>query len=68
MVSIPLERIRAEASQLKFWRTVVLVIAAVLFFAGWLVGKAFLLVWAALTWSFAAAKIGFLDARNPRSR
>lgn len=68
MVSIPLERIKTEAGQLKFWRTVVLVIAAVLFFVGWLVAKVFVVLWGALTWSFAAVKIGWQDARTPRSR
>lgn len=64
MVSIPLERIRAEAKTFKFWRTVALAIAAVLFFVGWVTGKVFSLLWFVAAWCFAAVRIGWRDARR----
>ena len=59
-----LDRIRAEARELHFWRTVLTVIAAVLFAVGWVVCKVFVVIWAALTFCAAAIKVGWSDARR----
>lgn len=57
-------RVNAEAKEIHFWRTVATVLAAVLYGIGWAVGKVFVVAWLALTWTYAAAKVGFQDARG----
>jgi hypothetical protein len=44
--------------------TALLVLASVLWFLGWVVGK----VWLVIAWSCAAVKVGWMDARTPRRR
>jgi hypothetical protein len=62
------ERVENEARQIRPGRTVLTVIAAVLFAVGWLVGLVVRGVWLLISWSLAAAKVGFADARRPRRR
>lgn len=59
------DRITAEARQIRFWRTVLTAIAAILFAIGWTVGKVFTVLWLAVTWSAAAVKVGWREARKP---
>jgi hypothetical protein len=59
------DRITAEAREIRFWRTVLMVIAAVLFAIGWTVAKVFTVVWLVLTWSAAAVRVGWREARKP---
>ncbi|MFW6033982.1 MAG: hypothetical protein ACOC9R_02500 [bacterium] len=62
---VPVERITAEARELHPGRTLLTLIAGLLYLIGWLVGKIFTVVWVAVTWSFAAVKVGFVEARKP---
>lgn len=57
-------RVNAEAKEIHFWRTVATFLAAVLYGIGWVIGKAFVVAWLALTWTYAAAKVGFQDAHG----
>jgi hypothetical protein len=62
---IPVDRITVEAREVRFGRTVLTLIAAVLFAVGWCVAKLFGVVWLALAWSATAVKIGWTEARKP---
>lgn len=63
-----LDRITAEARQVHFWRTVLTVIAAVLFATGWIAYKSVAVLWLALTWSGTAVRLGWRDARESSKR
>lgn len=65
---IPLDRITAQARQVRFWRTVLTVLAGLLFGVGWLVAKAFGVMWLAVAWSAAAVKVGWQEARRGAAR
>lgn len=64
---IPLERITAEARRIHFWRTVLTILAGVLYGLGWLAGKAVIVGWFALAWTAAAIKVGWQEARKEPS-
>lgn len=61
---VPLDRITTEAGRIHFWRTVLTIIAGLFFCLGWIVAKTFMVIWAAIAWCVAAAKIGWHDARK----
>lgn len=65
---IPLDRIAAEARQIRFWRTVLTTLAGLLFGLGWLAAKGFAVVWLAVAWSSAAVKVGWQEARRGTAR
>jgi uncharacterized membrane protein YedE/YeeE len=64
---IPTERITAQAREVHFWRTVLTLIAGLLFGIGWLLAKAFTAAWFALAWSALAVAEGWKTARPPQS-
>ena len=61
---VPVDRITAEAREIDLARTILSVLAAVLFVIGWLAGKTVGLVLGVVAWSFAAVKVGWQDARR----
>ena len=61
---VPLESITEQARQVRFRRTVLTVIAGVLFGAGWLVAKAFGVLWLAAAWSAVAVREGWREGRG----
>jgi hypothetical protein len=62
------ERVESEARQVKPGRLVLTLIAAVLYVVGWLIGWVFRGVWLVVSWSIAACKVGFSEARHPPRR
>jgi len=58
------ERITIEARQTHFWRTVLTVIAALLFGVGWLSFKTLAGIWFVAAWCGAAVKVGWQEART----
>jgi uncharacterized membrane protein YedE/YeeE len=60
---IPTERITAQAREVHFWRTVLTLIAGLLFGIGWLLAKAFTAAWFALAWCAIAGREGWRSAR-----
>lgn len=60
------DRVNEEAKDVEFWRAVLTVIAAVLYGVGWTIGWVFKGTWLVVTWCYAAAKVGFMDARRSR--
>lgn len=65
---IPLDRITEEARRVRFWRTVLTVLAGLLFGVGWLVAKGFGVAWLAACWSAAAVRVGWQEARRGAAR
>jgi uncharacterized membrane protein YedE/YeeE len=58
-------RITREARDIHFWRTVLAVLAGVLFGLGWVVAKVFGVAWLALTWTATAVRLGWQEGRKP---
>ena len=72
---VPVDRISAEASQVKFSRTALTVLAAVFYVVGWSAGKAFTMaawlgrgLWLGVVWSATAVKVGWVEARAAETR
>ena len=63
---VPLDRITAEAKQVRPGRAVLLALAGLLYAIGWLTAKAFGLVWLAIAWTGTAVRVGWADARKPK--
>lgn len=61
---VPVDRISSEARDVHFGRTVLTLLAAVLYGVGWVVAKVFGLLWLAVAWSGTAVKVGWQDARR----
>jgi hypothetical protein len=64
---VPVDRISAEARDVPFGRTVLTVIAGILYGIGWLVGTTFTAFWRAVVWVAVAVKVGWQDARKPEA-
>jgi hypothetical protein len=65
---VPIDRITDEARDIQFWRTVLKVIAAVLYGIGWVAAKTLGFIWLGLCWAGAAVKLGWIEARKPAGR
>lgn len=65
---IPIQRITDEARQVHFGRTVLTVIAGLLFGLGWLASKTLGGLWLALAWSATAVRLGWVEARSSAAR
>jgi uncharacterized membrane protein YedE/YeeE len=61
---VPVDEINTRARETHFWRTVLTVVAGLLFGLGWVAAKACAVVWLACTWSAAAVAIGWREARR----
>jgi hypothetical protein len=61
---VDLDAITEQARQVRFGRTVLTVVAAVLFGAGWLVAKCFGIVWLASAWCAVAVREGWREGRG----
>lgn len=61
---VPVESITEQARQVRFWRTVLTLIAGLLFGAGWVVAKGFAVGWLAGAWMFVAFRAGFRAGRG----
>jgi len=63
---VPVGRITEEARQVRFWWTVLTVVAGLLYGLGWLVAQAFTGAWFVAAWIGTAVKVGWTDARGSR--
>lgn len=61
---MPVDRITTEAKDVRFGHTLLQVVTLVLYGLGWLVAKAFGVVWFALVWVAVAVKVGWSDGRQ----
>ena len=64
MTRVPVEQITRQAREVRFWRTVLVVLAGALFGVGWVAFKAFAVLWLALVWSATAVKLGWAEGRK----
>ena len=62
---IPVDAITAQAKQVRFWRTVLTVIAAALYGAGWVTARVFAVAWLAASWCWVAVREGWRASRGP---
>lgn len=65
---VPVDKITAEAKQVRFWATVLRLIAFTLFGAGWLAAKGFAMLWLALAWAAVAIRTGWQEGRAQSPR
>ena len=61
---VDLDAITEQARQVRFWRTVLTLVAGVLFGAGWLVAKCFTVSWLAVSWCAVAVREGWREGRG----
>jgi hypothetical protein len=66
--TVPVDRITARAREVHFWRTVLTIIAGLLFGLGWLAYKTVAVAWLAAAWSAVAVREGWLEARKGQLR
>jgi len=62
---VPVEQINRQAHEIHFWRTVLTLLAGLLFGIGWLTAKAFAVLWLAMAWTATAVKVGGQEGRKP---
>ena len=65
LAKIPVDAITAQAREVRFWRTVLTVIAAVLFGLGWVTARVFAVAWLAASWSWVAVREGWRASHGP---
>lgn len=63
---VPVDRITDQARQVHPVRTLLTVLAGLLYGLGWVVAKTFMALWFAGAWCAVAVKVGWVDARNGR--
>jgi hypothetical protein len=62
---IPLDDISSQARAVRPGRTVLTVIAAVLFGVGWVTARVFAVVWLSVMWSGVAVREGWRSSHGP---
>lgn len=60
---VPVERITAEAREIRLGRTLLTLLAGLFYVLGWLAAKIVNVVWFAAAWSFTAVKVGWVEGR-----
>ncbi len=68
LAQVPVERITAEARQIRFWRTILTVVGLLLIGVGRCVYWVFAGLWLALAWCAAAVRVGWREARAADAR
>lgn len=61
---IPVDDITSQAREVHFWRTVLTVVAAVLFGAGWVAAKVLTGLWLGVAWAAVAVREGWREGRR----
>ena len=62
---VDLERVEAEARRIDIGRGLLTLVAALFYVLGWTAGRIVIGIATVLTWSIAAAKVGWQDAHRP---
>lgn len=65
---VMVQQIGDEARDIQFRRTLLTAIASMLYAVGWIVRKAFVVLWLTLTWSGVAIRAGWRDAAPPKPK
>lgn len=63
LTRVPVEQINRQARDIHFWRTVLTLLAGMLFAAGWVTARSFGVAWLALAWTATAVKVGWQAGR-----
>lgn len=63
-----LDQISAHAKEIHFWRTVLTVLAGMLAGVGWIVFHLFAVTWRAATWTYAAVRYGWDQAKAQNAK
>ncbi len=63
---VPVEQINRKARDIHFWRTVLTLLAGLLFGFGWVVARMFGVLWLAAAWIAVAVKVGWDEGRKRR--
>lgn len=58
------ERVQKRARELNAAQLLLLVVSGIFWAIGWLISKAWLVVWTGLSWALAAVEVGWKDARR----
>lgn len=66
--SVPLDRINAEAREVRFTRVLLTLLAGMLFGFGWVAARTCTTVWAAAAWSVTAVRVGWREGMAGRGR
>ena len=61
---IPVAEISRQARRVRFGQTALAIITGVLFGAGWLIAKAFTVLWLVLAWGATSVKLGWQQAQT----
>ena len=62
---VPVDEITAQARQVRFWRTVLTLVAGALYGLGWVTARLFAVVWLAASWCWVAVREGWRASRGP---
>lgn len=65
---VPVEQITAQARQVGFWRTLLAVLAGLLFGLGWLTARFLGGLWLVLVWCAVAVRVGWQEGRGNARR
>lgn len=65
---VPVAKITAQAREIRLARTLLVVLAAVLFGVGWLAARAVGVLWLACAWSAVAVREGWRAGRSTPTR
>lgn len=65
---VPFDRITEQARQVEFTRTVLTVLAGLLYGLGWVTAKTLTGLWLVLAWSATAVRLGWVEARTSTRR
>lgn len=62
-----LERIQVQAREIDPLKVALATVAAIPYILGWVISKAFTVAWVVISWTVAAGKVGWQDARKPKA-
>lgn len=65
---VDIDRISAEARQVQIGRTLLTLMAAVLYVVGWITAKVLIGIWIVAAWTFTAVRLGWQDAWSAHRR
>lgn len=65
---VPYDRITEQARQVEFTRTILTILAGLLYAFGWVTAKTLTGIWLAVAWSATAVRLGWVEARSTSRR
>lgn len=65
---VPYDRITEQARQVELTRTILTILAGLLYALGWVTAKTLTGIWLAVAWSATAVRLGWVEARSSSRR